>query len=58
MNLICPAGSIKSVNKAKYRGVYLHCKLNFVDQLNWSKLKLHAQMEIYINFNIFYQKMP
>ena len=31
MNLICPVGSINSVNKAKYLRIYLDYKLNFLD---------------------------
>ena len=33
MNLICPAGSINSVNKAKYLDIYLDYKLNFLDRI-------------------------
>ena len=39
MNLICPTGSIKSVNKAKYFGIYLDYKLNFLDHIKMVEVK-------------------
>ena len=33
MNITCPAGSIKFVNKAKYLGIYLDYKLTYFDHI-------------------------
>ena len=40
MNTTCPAGSIKSVNKAKYQGIYFDYKLNFLDHIKIVETKV------------------
>ena len=40
MNITCPTGSIKSVNKAKYLGMYLDYKLNFLDHIKVVETKV------------------
>ena len=46
MNLICSAGSINSVNKAKYLGIYLDYKLNFLDHIEMVEIKVARSVGI------------
>ena len=46
MNLICPAGYIQSVNKAKYLGIYLDYKLNFFDHIKMVEIKVARSVGI------------
>ena len=49
MNLICYAGSINSVNKAKYLGIYLDYKLNFLDHIKMVEMRNFIKVEICFN---------
>ena len=46
INITCPAGSIKSVNKAKYLGINLDHKLNFLDHIKIVKTKVARSIRI------------
>ena len=51
MNLICPAGSIKSVSKAKYLIIYLDYKLNFLDHMKMFQIKVARSVGILLYIN-------
>ena len=46
MNLIYSVGSLNSVNKAKYLGIYLDYKLNFLDHIKMVKIKVARSVGI------------
>ena len=46
MNLICSAGSMNSVNKAKYLGIYLDYEPNFLDHINMINIKASPSVGI------------
>ena len=46
INITCPAGSIKSVNNAKYLGIYLEYKLNFLDHIKIVETKVARSIGI------------
>ena len=46
MNITCPAGSIKSINKDKYLGIYLDYKLNFLDHIKIVETKVARSIGI------------
>ena len=49
MNITCSPESIKSVNKAKYLGIYLDYELNFLDHIKIIKTKVARSIGIYIS---------
>ena len=46
MNLICSAGSMNSVNEAKYLGIYLDYEPNFLDHINMINIKASRSVGI------------
>ena len=46
MIITCPTGSIKSVNKAKYLGIYFDYKLNFLDHIKIVETKVARLIKI------------
>ena len=46
MNLMCSAGSINSVNKAKYLSIYLDYKLIFLDHVKMVDIKVARSVGI------------
>ena len=47
MNITCLAGSIKSVNKAKYLGIHLDNKLNFLNHIEIVETKVARSIGIF-----------
>ena len=46
MDLICSAGSINSIKKAKYLGIYLDYTLNFLDRIKMVEIKVARSVGI------------